>query len=74
MKVSLTDSQIREAVRQFVSDGNPPLPEFLDWVADRLCQHHGDDPQVDFIQALRRYSRDARILTAALKGNEIEVS
>jgi len=36
------------------SDANPPGPQFLQWVADRLIHVYGEDPDIDFVHALRR--------------------
>lgn len=36
------------------------LADLLDWVADRLVQVHGDEPNVDFVLALRRHAKEQR--------------
>jgi hypothetical protein len=35
-------------------------PEFLNWVADRLVNVHGENPNVDYVLALRRRAAKAR--------------
>jgi hypothetical protein len=47
-------------LKDICSRGNPPFPNFLDWIADRLTKLKGDDEQVDFIQFLRKQSKDLR--------------
>lgn len=47
-------------------NATPPGPEFLLFVADRLVLL-GDDPNADFVQALRRRARKARAALEAAK-------
>jgi hypothetical protein len=35
-------------------------PDFLDWIADRLVNVHGENPNVDYVQSLRKRARKAR--------------
>jgi len=46
---------------------NPPVPEFLNWIAERLVNHSGDDPNMDFVQALKRCSIKLAAISALLK-------
>ena len=40
-----------------------PLPEFLEWIAARLVNEHGENPNVDYVQSLReRAARFRRLL------------
>ena len=56
----------REALRRLLDlSAHPPGPDFIDWVADRLIRH-GDDPNVDFVQALRRKADEMRAARAHL--------
>lgn len=57
-RLELEVARLREAL-----DARAPTTYFLDWVADRLVYKHGEDPNVDFVQALRR---KARLLQVAL--------
>ena len=36
------------------ADGNPPGPQFLLWLVDRIVHVYGENPDVDFVHALRR--------------------
>jgi hypothetical protein len=43
-------------------------PDFLDWIADRLVEVHGESPDVDFVIALRRRAAKARAAIAKAEG------
>jgi hypothetical protein len=47
-------------LKKICSKGNPPFPDFLDWIADRLVKVKGDEEQIDFIQHLRSQAKDLR--------------
>lgn len=44
------------------------LPDFLDWIADRLVHVHGDDPNVDFVVTCRDRARKLRAAIAKATG------
>lgn len=39
---------------------NPPGPDFLDWLAERLVKVYGENHETDLVQALRRKAAKAR--------------
>jgi hypothetical protein len=43
-------------------------PDFLDWIANRLVEVHGESPNVDFVIALRRRAAKARAAIAKAEG------
>lgn len=43
-----------------------PRPEFLEWVADRLANVYGDDPNMNFILTLRMKANAGRKALASL--------
>lgn len=49
-----------ERLAQVCRAGNPPLPEFLDWLASRMVAVYGENPDTDFVLALRRHAADLR--------------
>jgi hypothetical protein len=67
MTITLTE---KEAVaflmlKHMISSAPTPPHEFFEWVAARLI-NYGDSPNVDFVQALRRYSDDFDKITTTL--------
>ena len=46
----------------------PTGPDFLDWLANRLVEVHGENPNVDFVLALRRKADKARKAIAKAEG------
>jgi hypothetical protein len=44
------------------------LPEFLDWLADRLTNTYGESPEVDFVISLRERARLLRAAIARAEG------
>lgn len=48
-------------------NATPPGPDFLEFIADRLVMH-GDDPNADFVLALRRKAAKARAAIKAAGG------
>lgn len=46
----------REHIKEINRLTNPPLPEFLDWCANRFVEVYDESPNTDFVQALRRVS------------------
>lgn len=59
-KMTLSDDEIIALllIKKLLRSTNPPLPEFILWVKDRLVLKHGDDEFVDFVQTLKRISED----------------
>jgi hypothetical protein len=51
-------------------DASPSGPDFLDWIADRLIHVYGENPNVDFVLALRRKAHKARAAIAEATGKE----
>lgn len=45
-----------------------PLPQFLEWIADRLVQVHGDPAAADFVLSLRERASRARAAIAKAEG------
>lgn len=56
------------AMREALEDGDPQIPEFLEWVAARLVHQHGEPKNVDFVLALERHAANIRAALAALEG------
>ena len=44
------------------------MPDFLEWIAVRLVNVHGDDPNIDFVQTLRHRAKLCREAIAAATG------
>jgi len=49
-------------------DANPSGPDFLEWIAARMVDVYGEDPNVDFVVALRRKAGVARAAIRKAKG------
>ena len=43
-------------------------PDFMDWIADRLVNVYGENPNIDFVQSLRYRAKLARAAIAKAKG------
>jgi len=56
--------------REGVGEPGPtPLPEFLNWIADRLVHVHGESPNVDYVLSLRQraaYFRERTVSAPSL--------
>ena len=50
------DPAERKKLRSVISSGNPPLPDFLRWIADRFVHVYDESENVDFVQALKRHA------------------
>ena len=53
------------AVVEAARYGITPLPEFLEWVADRLVRVYGESEHVDFVTSLRERAMKFRAALAA---------
>jgi len=53
------------AVVEAARYGITPLPEFLEWVADRLARVYGESEHVDFVTSLRERAMKFRAALAA---------
>jgi len=56
---------LRKARKQALEEamaGEPELPEFLEWLADRLVQVYGESPNTDFVLGCRRRAGILRAL------------
>lgn len=40
--------------------GHPSLPDFLDWIGDRLANHYKENPNIDFVQGCHRRAKALR--------------
>lgn len=45
------------------------MPDFLEWVAARLVNVHGEDPNVDYVQTLRHRAKLCREAIAKATGD-----
>lgn len=61
----------KELVEALEPYGSPAGPDNLDWVADRLVYHYGENPNVDFVVALHRKAKKARTILAKAEGAEM---
>jgi hypothetical protein len=52
---------------QTIKSGNPPLPQFLEWIADRLVYVYKENPNIDFVLAVRKHANN---LTKVIKRAE----
>lgn len=43
-----------------IKSGHPDMSTFIDWLADRMINVYNESPQMDFVQATRRYAKDLR--------------
>jgi hypothetical protein len=55
------------ALEKAVAHGHTSLPDFIDWMADRLVNHYGDNESVDFIRSARER---ASLLRSAMEGTK----
>lgn len=46
--------------RRMIKSGHPDMSTFIDWLADRMINVYNESPQMDFVQATRRYAKDLR--------------
>lgn len=44
------------------------LPDFLEWIADRLVNVHGESPNVDFVLSLRERAKRCRAALSKARG------
>lgn len=49
-----------QGVEAAVLSGEPPLPDFLDWLGDRLSHVYHESPNMDFVQACHRHAQELR--------------
>ena len=47
------------------------LPDFLDWLADRLVNVYGESPNVDFVHTCRDRAKALRAAIAKAKGRSV---
>ena len=60
MNITITENEAEALIylKRMLKQAATPTPEFLHWIAERLVQVHEDDPNADFVQKVREYSRD----------------
>lgn len=68
MKIELNDEEAKAFLltKEMLISASTPVPQFLNWVADRLVYQHGDNEHMDFIQALRRHANSLRDISQYL--------
>lgn len=63
-------AEVYDKMLDVINSGQVGLPNFLDWIGDRLSVHYGEPPDVDFVLTCRRYAKALRDLaTKSAKGD-----
>ena len=69
MQVSLDQKETQAflILRQMIEEAPTRPNDFFDWIAARLVEVHKEPADVDYVQALRRYSRDFNRIQSLLR-------
>lgn len=60
MTLSLSELEAVLRIQLLAKSGHPDMATFIDWLADRLINVYKESPNMDFVQATRRYARELR--------------
>ena len=44
-------------IKDLLQSGHPRMSDFLEWFSERLIHIYKESPNIDFVHALRRYSK-----------------
>jgi hypothetical protein len=59
----------RMSLLLLLEGGPTKLPDFLNWIADRLVHVHGENPNLDYILSLRDRAELARVILGRIHEN-----
>lgn len=71
--VRVEAKRLRDVNADFLAACKGPtldLPDFLEWIAGRLVDVHGENPNVDFVLSLHKRASDFRAAIAKATGKE----
>lgn len=67
--MTLSDREILALAKakMLIKRGNPPTPEFLEWIYERLEKVHNENPLMDFMHTLKGIVGSLREIESLLK-------